>query len=342
MSLMTKEETIRQSQDAYRQWKDTWHKNAERNGKVCGDARDIMSTGRNRCAVACATGQSLENHIETMKKYQDKPGVDIICVDKSFGLLIERGIKPKYVAVSDAQVSFDTWTEKYIEKTKDVTLIVTATANPVWAERWLGPKYIVICKDAIGTENIIKKISGASVILPASSNVGNGLIVAAIEILCYSMILLIGYDFSWKPDKNYYAFSGDADGIMVDKRQWQKAGCRLGIDDKLTFESSNLTFAMRWLQSYYLGKIAPLPIDIYNCSGQGILDCMPKGNLDRCLELFNYLEPSQSVADQIIASRVRTVRCKTQEEFQEVVAENQVFYIDVMCVPKAAESLCIH
>lgn len=342
LQVLDGKETIRQSQDAFRQWKDTWFENAKKNGRVIKqkgtNTRDIMMCGKNRLAVCVAMGQSLERHIDNLKELKNKKGVDIICVDKAFSVLAKRGIIADIVVVSDAVVSYDYWAKIYRKQTKGVKLIVNATANPHWAESWLGPVYGVVCKDSIHTEKMIAPLIGVDVVIPASANVGNSLVVTATEICGYQEMLLVGFDYSWKPAENYYAFSGDSDGISNDKRSWQMNGFCRGIDNELHYMSSNLTFAARWLTNYYNGKARALPgnINIFNCSQQGILDSVPQADLMRRVEMFEYKEPDKADQDAIYVSRARTIRAKTEEDMKAIFENNVAMYADILCVPKGA------
>ncbi len=342
LKTLSQNETVKQSQDAFRQWKDVWFKNAKQNGEVIKrkgtDTRDIMMAGRNRLGILVAMGQSLEDQIGELKQLQHRSGVDIICVDKAFGLLVKKGIMPRTVVVSDAQVKFDYWTKQYRAKTKNVDLIVGATANPAWAKAWAGPVYGVVNKDAIGTENQIKPIIGVETLVPASANVGNALVVIAAEIYCYDEMLLVGYDYSWRPGKNYYAFSGDADGVMSDKRFWQVGGYEVGIDGEFYYTSANLSFAARWLTNYYIGKARSVPggLNIYNCSRRGILDSIPEADLQRRLDLYAYHDLTEQEKERILVSRARVMRVRKPEELREAFKNNVAFHADILCVPKAA------
>lgn len=340
MKTLTQQDTIKQSTDAYKQWKDIWHENAKRNAAVANakgtSIKDIASMGRNRLGILVAMGQSLENHIDDLRGYTEKEGVDVLCVDKAFGLLMDHGVVPAAVVVSDAQVVLDKWVTSHLKSTKNIPLIISATANPIWAESWEGPVYILVNKDSIKTEAAISEITGCYDLVPASANVGNALVVVSAEYLAYKELLLVGYDYSWLPGENYYAFSGDADGIMENKRCWQLSGYSIGNNDKLTMMSENLTFAARWLKNYYLGKVCNLPtgLKIYNCSRQGILDDIPGADLNRRIDLFTYIALTEQEMDQVRVSRARVIRAKTEQELREVFEKNIALHADILCVPK--------
>jgi hypothetical protein len=340
LQTLNKEETVQQSRDAYRQWKDIWIANAKRNGIVNKqrgtDARDLMLAGRGRMAVLCAMGASLEKHLEAVKRVASNPLVDILCVDKCYDILCDAGIPVKYVTVSDASVVFSDWADKHAEQQKGTTLFLTATSNPDWSEKWAGPISVVICKDSIGTENEMAKHVHAAVTLPASSNVANGLVVIATHILGYQEISLVGFDYSWKPGEHYYAF---AEEKSEDKRFWQMGGYQTGIDDEMCYTSPNLLFSARWLKNFYIGQIEQLGISMHNCGGWGICDGMPKGDLEAIAHLFKPKAPTgQQAKDDLLLARARTVRVTSEEGeegLRKAFEDNVVLYADIYCVPKA-------
>lgn len=340
LQTLNKNETVRQSQDAYRQWKDIWIANAKRNEEINKkrgtDARDLMLAGRGRMAVLCAMGASLEKHLEAVKRVAANPLVDILCVDKCYDILAAAGIPIKYATVSDASVVFSDWADKHAEQQKGTTLFLTATANPDWAEKWAGPISVVICKDSIGTEHEMAKHIHAGATLPASSNVANGLVVIATHILGYQEIALVGFDYSWKPGEHYYSF---AEEKSEDKRYWQIGGYQTGIDDEMCYTSPNLLFSARWLKNFFIGMIEPLGISMHNCGGWGICDGMPQGNLELVAKFFRpKFITEEKTKDDVLLARARTVRVTSEdgmEGLNKAFENNVVLYADIYCVPKA-------
>jgi hypothetical protein len=338
MKPLTKQDTIQQSQEAYRQWRGVWQQHAKDNGAEIKKREtyitDLLGAGQNRIAVVVATGASLEKHIESLKKYQTYDGVDIITNDKSFGLLLERGIFPKYVIVADAVVSYEDWCEKYIDKTKDVTLFGAVTANPKWLKNWQGPAYFYVCKDSIQSEIEMSQLSGIEECLPASATVANASVIVAANVMEYSEILLVGFDYSWYHDQNYYAFS---ENLSEDKRYWQKSENLEDINGRIAYSSKNLVFAARWIENFYKAIIEKGEIKsyVFNCSEQGIIR-VPKSTLKERIEQFkfNSLTPEQKNA--INTKRVRGKRVNKSEEFKKIGQESNVFFADVFYVPKKA------
>lgn len=284
-----------------------WIPNAEKNAKFPHKSTDeFKDIGIGKVLVCVATGPSLERAIPILKQYRDK--CDILACDKSFGILAEHGIIADYVNVSDASISTK-WLEPYIEHTKNVKLLSNPYANPEWVAMWKGPRYFYINVDVLGTEKIFQKILGPETrCIAAGSNVSNAMLVFMTgcdneniyaNFSGYEKYLLVGYDYAWEPDGNYYAFSNP-----MPKRNYMHHLTMLDVVGKPVFSSENLLFSARWLVDYLK---AFSHLDVVNCSAQGLLD-IRLGDLGRMLKSYN--------TEKQIAVREAYDRCKkAQAEF---------------------------
>ena len=322
---LSEKEVLAQSRAAFGQWESKWKDYASRNGIVYKrqqtSHRHLLHSGYGKVLIVCGMGASLEKHIATLKEYQNKSGVEISVCDKGYKILMENGIKPKYVVVADAVVDYEKWAEPFIEESKDVNLISCITANPKWAENWKGKVYFWVNKDNIQSELVFTKISGCNELIPASSNVGNSNLVFSTQILGYDEYYLVGYDFSWKPNENYYAFNDS------DKRYWMKVGQSFGSDNSISYTSSNLLFSCRWLQDFINGPMKVHGYNIYNCSGQGILN-MPAGDLVRKLKRFKQRYPDAETDKAHRMARGLVKRIATIQELIDLQKENEVYSIE--------------
>jgi hypothetical protein len=266
MGNLSEKEILNQSRTAYAQWKDKWHAHAKINGELYQKSglkvTQLAYSGYGRQLIIVAMGASLEDHINTLRESQNNQRVDIAVVDKGFRTLMEHGVKPKYVFLADAGVDFDKWVGDMLERTSDITLISNITANPNWTTKWKGPVYFYVNKDNIGTQNKFIPLSGCQEVIPASSNVGNSVIVFAVQFFGYDEHLLVGYDFGWNGNGNYYAFNDN------DKRFWMKNMQGIGIDGELIYTSSNLQFSRKWLEDF-CAMASVQGVRIFNCSGKG-------------------------------------------------------------------------
>jgi len=285
MSLSYKD-VRNQSRQVWGQFGDKlWLPNAKKNAQLkYKDCRELHNSKIGKFSVLSAMGESLEANIDTLKKYRDR--YEITVCDKGFGALLEHGIKADYVILCDASIPFK-WLDKYVNETDGVSLMATAYANPEWTHAWKGDKYFYVNKDAIGTEVNFTPIFGDKIrIMPAGSNVSNAMVIfwtgcdekTAANWSGYEKYLLVGYDYSWTPKGNYYAWNNP-----TPKRYYMHHRTMLDINGDRCFTSENLLFSAKWLMQY----LTSFNLPAVNCSGRGILDCRYKRELYDELENIN-------------------------------------------------------
>lgn len=304
-TLLSHESIRRQSEGVFRQFGKQWQEQAKVNAALPNDpAEALRSCGLGKVAVLVAAGASLEDHIDTLKKYRDR--FDLYACDKAFGILVERGIIPDAVHIADANIPFK-WLAPYVEQTRGVRLICTAYANPEWTKAWLGPRTFYVNADAIDSQRIFGPIMGEGTrVIAASSNISNAMVVfltGCIDGLKenfagYERYLLVGYDYSWRAHGNYYAFNNPSP-----KRNYMTHMSMLDINGDDARSSENLLFSAKWLYSY-LQAFQFLPV--INCSGRGLLDIGRRGALEDELRRTN-IDPTarQRVIDLFHAARAK-------------------------------------
>jgi hypothetical protein len=247
------------------------------------DPMELQNCGVGKVLLAVGFGASVEDHLETIKKYRDR--VDIICPDKAFKPLMDRGIKPDYVMLCDCNIMWPKWGPDE-SLTKDIKLLSTAYGNTMWTRRWQGPIYFYVNRDAIGSEKVFLDILGSKTrAIPASSNVSNAQVVFLTGMdewtqsvfAGYDKILLTGYDYSWRPDGNYYAWSDPKP-----KRYYMQHRTLRDINSDRVFSSENLIFSARWLSTY----LKSFNLNAVNCSERGLLD-IKRGSLESEMSSIN-------------------------------------------------------
>jgi len=260
------------------------------------DSRAFEKTGLGKFLVFAAMGESLEANIDVLKKYRDR--VDICTCDKGFRPLLEHGIKADYVMLCDCNVPFD-YIGDAIDATDNVILIATPYANPKWVYHWKGDRYFFVSQDAIETEKIFFDIFGRDmVMIPAGSNVSNTMLIFfarcdefnKYNYAAYERYILLGYDYSWRRDGNYYSWINPKP-----KRYYMNHRTVLDYKGDACFTSENLWFSARWMYSY----ITTFNLPVVNCSDRGVLDIPHKNTLEK--ELSN-INPNKYAIAQLKAS----------------------------------------
>jgi hypothetical protein len=289
--LLSNEEVINQSKTVYGQFGESvWIPNAKKNVVLKHeDANKLVSCGIGKVLVLVGMGSSLEDQVESIKKYRDR--CDVCVCDKGFGPLLEHGVKADYVFLCDANIPYR-HIEPYIDKTDGVGLIATPYANPEWTTNWKGSRYFFVMRDAIESEQNFFPIFGQIRGVPAGSNVSNGML----SFFCgcdeyndknwagYERYLLIGYDYSWPAKGNYYAWSDPRP-----KRHYMCHRTILDMNMKSAFTSENLYFSAKWMMSY----LSKFRIPVVNCSGRGLLMLSKQSTLEKEL---SRLKPKEQVS----------------------------------------------
>lgn len=269
---------------------------------------ELKNIGVGKFLICAAMGESLEESVGLIQKNRDR--VEVLTCDKGFGALLDHGIKADYVMLCDCNI-LPKWIDPYIEETRGVKLISTVYANVSWTTRWKGPRYFYVNKDAIQTEKIFSAIFNNDVrVIPASTNVSNAMVVfftGCDEIsntnwAGYEKYLLTGYDYSWRPNGNYYAWSNP-----LPKRNYMHHRTMLDMNNDWCFTSENLFFSAKWLYSY----LTTFNMPVVNCSNRGMLLTPTRGNLERELKAIRQ-DKSASRIVQILFDNAR----KSFESFE--------------------------
>lgn len=329
MSL-TREEIQKQSESAYNQWCVQWRDHAKKHSKFPQKSfDDFLGIGAGKYCLLIANGASFEREIETIKQYQDN--VDIMVCDKSLGHALENGIKPTYCLVCDANVSYEKYLEKYKDQVKDTVLFINVCANPDWSHKaeWKDI-YFFANEDILQSEKEFMALSGCKNKIPAATNVSNCMVViltqsnnqAKNNFFGYSKYLLIGFDYSWKFDGNYYAFNKDGNG----KANYMRHVYCMDAAGEHCYTSTNLLFSSRWLKDYISAFNLPivlcsrdsifLPPNISKLEEQMKIKTKCKGQL-----VHSKLMEKQSLINKLqqIDSTLNEVARKEQFEFLRTV-----------------------
>lgn len=282
-----KNSTTAQSKAAYKQWCKQWREHAEINSQyVMKPLSDFHNYGVGRSILLVGNGYSFEQNIDEIKKYQDS--CDIMACDKTLGHLLDNGIVPDFCMVCDANVNYERYMEKYKDQLKDTILFMSVCANPKWSGNgnWKD-KYFFVNKDVIDSHIEFSKISGCKNLIPAATNVSNEMVVLLNQsdnesrnnFFGYDMIGLVGFDYSWKPDGNYYAFNQDGDG----KYNYMRHQYITNHEGDLCYSSNNLMFSAKWLETYV--KVFNVPV--VQCTKNTILNVQHYSSINKAMT-YNY------------------------------------------------------
>lgn len=269
---MNENQILLQSKAAYNQWKEQWREHATWHSKEqMRPLVDFENIGIGKAVLCIANGFSFEENLDTIKKYQDN--VDIMVCDKTLGHCLDNGIRPTYVLVCDANVSYEKYLEPWKDRVGDIILFSNVCANPQWSEgiNWKS-KYFFVNKDILKSEVEFSKLSGCQNQIPAATNVSNAMVVFLTQsdnsgrnnFFGYDKILVIGYDYSWRAGKKYYSF----DEIGGGKTNYMRHVFCKTHSGETAYTSGNLAFSAEWLDKY----IKTFDLTVVQCSAGSILN----------------------------------------------------------------------
>jgi hypothetical protein len=290
---MNHDQIVRQSRQAYNQWCVQWRENAVINSKYSMKSFEIFrNSGIGKSILLCANGYSLEENMEIIKA--NHKNVDIMACDKSLGHLISNGVRPKFVMVCDANVSYEKYLKPYEDQLSDTILIMNVCGNPLWAANgnWRD-KYFYVNKDVLQNEIEFIKLSGCKNVITAGTNVSNMMVVVLNQsdnevkqnLFAYDKVLLIGYDYSWRLDGKYYAYDEDGGG----KKYYMRHIYGISESGKMIFSSNNLSSSASWLQLY----VKAYKINAVQCCRHALHNFGKFGDLEQQMKYRH--KPSDSV-----------------------------------------------
>lgn len=302
---------VKQSKSAIKQWGTQWRKHAEiHKAMPMKTWNEFENIGIGKAVVCVANGWSLEREMETLKA--KRANVDIMCCDKSLGPLIENGIFPDYVVVCDANVNYEKYLKPYEDKLQNSVLFINVCGNPEWTKNgnWKDIQFFVNM-DVLGSEKEFMQISGCKNVMPAGTNVSNAMIILLTQcdneagrrnFFGYDKILLLGFDYCWAKDGNYYAYNRDGDG----KANYMRHIYTRTIGGDLAYTSTNLAFSAMWLTKY----IDTFKLPVVQCAKESIFMTRYMGVLSDHMDYSFRQEDSAKVREQ--TTRMGKLRAEIQ------------------------------
>lgn len=288
-------EVYKQSKHVFGQFGHSkWIPNAKINASTpFKDSNELFQCGVGKVLLCIGMGASLEENIDLIRENRNR--FDIAACDKAFGPLLDHGVKSDFVLCCDANIPFH-YLEKWVDQTEGVKLLATPYANPEWTKAWKGPRYHFVMRDAIESELNFYGIMGKIRDIPAGSNVSNAILTFFLGCDewnsknwgCYERYFLVGYDYSWQPEGNYYAWANP-----IPKRHYMNHRTLLDIKGNICFTSENLFFSQKWLRSY-LHNFNQAPV--VNCSNRGLLEIRKLSTLEQSLKTMN---PDPKITERI-------------------------------------------
>ena len=306
---LTTEQIRNQSLNAVRQWGKQWEEHAKRHSSYTQKPiSDFENSGIGKAVLLIANGASFEKEIETIKKYQHL--VDIVACDKTIGHCLDNGIIPAYTIVCDANVSYEKYLNKWHDQLQNTILFQNACGNPEWTEKgnWKDI-YFFINQDILGSEKNWSEFSKCKNFIPAGTNVSNAMVVFMTQsgnegrknFFGYDKILLIGFDYSWSIEGNYYSFDAMGNG----KHNYMRHIYARNLGGRDCVTSNNLAFSSQWLikyiQTFKLPVVQCAKDSIFTGQYQGVLSEQMQYSFKKedCEKIKSLIKEQEKASEQL-------------------------------------------
>lgn len=211
--------------------RDEWEETVLRNQKFYTQPAPHV---RGLTAFLVAAGPSLGKNIEELKKVGGRGS--IVCVDAAMRALMDAGIVPDYCMALDSKAECQRFVEGL--DTSKTTLVAGVTSSPELIENWKGPRFFVNAKGGGGDhaekinamvrvvrvkraimpgqqldieKDIEVEFSGIKWHVAVGGNVSTAASSFCLDILRATKIIMVGADFSWSEDGDFYAGGNFAD-----------------------------------------------------------------------------------------------------------------------------------
>ncbi len=125
----------------------------------------------------------------------------------------------------------------------------------------------------------------------------------------YDKILLIGFDYSWEHDGNYYSFNKDGDG----KHNYMRHVFLINQEGNYAFTSENLLFSAKWLDTY----VKQFKLPVVQCSKKSIVSCAKVAKFEEQIQ-YKY-----KCADSVLIKQAHARRRRLKAELEQ---QNQVIH----------------
>jgi len=235
-------------------WKDNAMANHE-TFKKHGWATEFQDSHEGQTVIMLGGSPSMKKQFDKLRGLQNDPDFVMVGISSGLKILLENGIKPKYVMIADADPAIARfWEGMDMEMTKDITLIANLCTAPNMIETWKGDiKFVGIFTDNDRLEKKIKKkykpVNGIGHFFPALGSQYN--IGSAMAYLVFGarVVIFVGNELSFPTrESTYYADRKDV------KDSWERRP-QVDIYGKTVY-TNHMFMALKMMLEDFLGKLS--------------------------------------------------------------------------------------
>lgn len=212
----------------------------------------------NKGAILISAGPSLTKQLPYLKEIYQNENIFLACVGTALKPLLNSGIKPNIVMISDPQ---DNIMAQFIDNFNiDIPMFYLATANHSTIKRYRGPRFIVWQK------GFTKSMEQAQLTREPLIKTGGSVATCLLDLLVWmgcSKIALVGQDLAFTDGYSHAKGTHDfrkvnSEGLIKIQDYYQK---------EIIKTSNNLFIYLKWFEMYSMSLTKK--IELWNCTEGG-------------------------------------------------------------------------
>jgi hypothetical protein len=269
-------------------WREIWLSNIRANKERFGLFRDrsigqIWGRARNTPAVCVGSGPSLAKNIGDLWRAKEQ-GIPLLSCLHNYQMLEDRGIKPDYyvttdggsVVVDDMVLGGRLTPAEYFASTKDKTLLAYIGTHPSLFDHWQGNVLFYNCPlestESRSFDLEVAEIEPFYAHVSAGGNVLGASVYIAKAIMGANPIALVGADFSYSPEGNFYPQAVNQEIEGLGPLRSSSVPNIYGVPVNTTEAYYGFKVWFDWVATSVRGQLI-------NCTEGGIFGAYPDGQL---------------------------------------------------------------
>jgi hypothetical protein len=203
-------------------FREDWFANGKINKELLKKSGWATETFQDTCigktAVVIGASPSIAKQLDTLRDLQNDPNFVLLTVSSEIRHLLNNGIKPHFVLISDASPVIKTyWDGMDMELTKGITLVSSPFVPPEMLHSWQGDvKFIAYYTTIKRLDKMFRRdcypINGCDIMFPSLASSYNSCVSFSYLVLRTEIIIMVGNELSYEKELEgtYYVDREDA------------------------------------------------------------------------------------------------------------------------------------
>ena len=255
-----------------------WLNNARANKRLVkqyGWASDaFQGIHKGKTSVLLGASPAIKSQIETLKELREDPQFVFLGISSNFQYLIEKGLRPEYVMVADADPVIEKhYADTDFSKTRGITLIANVCAHNDLIKKWQGPiRFLAIYSTLKRMDKKLNKwfapLNGCGHFFAGLMSQYNTAAAVAFTLFETSILIFVGNELSFSTeDSTYYVDRKDL------KDAWERKP-QIDIHGNKVY-TNHMLMTLKLVLEDFLGKLSGVGWFL-NCTEAGIFGVTAK------------------------------------------------------------------